>query len=517
MQIVRRTRLGNDTEDITLFSTARTSSPGLAVIDGYDVLNVPTSPPLNPGPILQAQQPALGSTTPTATAPALSAPINRPAPKLFDVLGLGLGGSPRGIGYIDSRQQFVFNDPFALSTLFFTDSRGLPISSIDIQYPNGQPVLVEGLSYIPTTSRVFPDTLLMIASFEDDTSDSGLQSRVEVVNLDGTVAREVVPPTNIASLLLTGVSFKSQGKLPGNLLLSSDDDQTIYEIDFKGNLIATYQDLNSSRRQMLHGIEGLAQLSNGQVIAAGNFDGLIAVTDLNGTTPPTFVDYRVGIGLSLTSGIAWDSTANQFLVIGFDRQRPDSPTISSVPSALNSFQPIVQVDPTTRRLTYIPAEGLIAAAHPNNPRGILLFKGPKPAGQIDTSQLGGAPRAISFIPTTNEFILVFNNQKSKLSILTREGALSRTIDLAPAGVASIAAVTYFNPNDPSGGQFLVFDNSLNLVVVTDFNGRKIREFDRAAFNVLNPSSVTSITTGPDAGAFALVNSENSELIVFRLD
>src|SRR6185436_5828656 len=99
-------------------------------------------------------------------------------------------------------------------------------------------------------SRVFPDTLLMIASFEDDTSDSGLQSRVEVINLDGTVAREVVPPSNIASLLITGVTFKSQGKLPGNLFLSSDDDQTIYEIDFKGNLIATYQDLNTSRRQV---------------------------------------------------------------------------------------------------------------------------------------------------------------------------------------------------------------------------------------------------------------------------
>src|SRR5258705_391258 len=121
---------------------------------------------------------------------------------------------------------------------------------------------------------------------------------------------------------------------------------------------------------MLHGIEGLAQLSNGQVIAAGNFDGLIAVTDLNATTPPTFIDYRIGVGLSLTTGIAWDSAANQFLVIGFDRQSPDLPSISSVPPALNSFQSILQVDPTTRKLTYIPAEGLIAAAHPNNPRGI---------------------------------------------------------------------------------------------------------------------------------------------------
>jgi hypothetical protein len=82
----------------------------------------------------------------------------------------------------------------------------------------------------------------------------------------------------------------------------------------------------------------------------------------------------------------------------------------------------------------------------------------------------------------------------------------------------IAAVTFFNPGHPSGGQFLVFDNTQGLAVITDFNGNRLDDFSiKKAFGVLNPSAVTAITTGSDAGAFALANSENSEIVVFRLN
>jgi hypothetical protein len=509
MQMIRRSRLGNVTEDITLLSAQRTRGGPVAIMDGYDVLSVPSSPPLATQPVTT---PAVATSTQSiAGAQPTLGPIKQPAPKLFDVLALGVKAGPKGIAYAESRQQFAFNDPMQ-PTLFFTDARGVLQSSVDLQFPNDQPDAIEGLGYIPANAPAFPDALLMATTFRDDNSPSGGQSRLEIIKFDGSVVAEIVPQGGIADLFLTGVCFKS----PGTLLVSSDDDETIHEIGFKGNLIANFPPLPN--RPGLNGIEGLTQLPTGEFGAAGGFDGLLAVFTQSGATAPQFIDYRIGLGLSVTSGLAWDSTANQFLVIAFNRQRPGSPSISSVAPLLDSFQTIVNVDPTTRKLTYIPGEQLIAAAHPNNPRGILLFSRAKPAGQIDTSQLGN-PVAISFIPTTNEFVLVFANQRSQLSFLSRDGAVSRKpTDLARAGIVRIAAVTFFNPGHPSGGQFLAFDNTQGLAVITDFNGNRLDDFSiKKAFGVLNPSAVTAITTGSDAGAFALANSENSEIVVFRLN
>lgn len=507
MQIIRRSRLGNDTEDITLLSSARTRGGSVAVMDGYDVLNVPSSPPLTTQPITEQSSP----TTTQSVVGAKLGPIKQPVPRLFDVLGLGVKAGPRGITYVASRQQFVFNDPMQ-PALFFTDARGGPQSSVDIRFPKDQPVAVEGLGYIPADAATFPDTLVMVATFVDDNSDSGVQSRLEIIDLKGSVLTEIVPQGGVANLFLTGVCFKA----PGSLLVSSDDDETIHEIGFKGNLIGQFPPLPN--RPGLNGIEGLTQLSTGEFGAAGGFNGLLAVFTEGGAAAPQFVDYRIGLGLSLPTGLAWDSNANQFLVIGIDRRGNGLPSILSVAPSLDSFQTITGLDPTTRRLTYIPGELLIAAAHSNNPRGILLFRKGKPAGQIDTSQLGN-PVVISFIPTTNEFVLVFATSRNQLSLLTRQGAVSRPpIDLAPAGVVRVAAVTFFNPGHPSGGQFLVFDNTQDLAVVTDFNGTKLNSYSiKDTLRVLNPGALTTITTGTHAGAFALGNAENSEVVVFRLD
>jgi hypothetical protein len=427
-------------------------------------------------------------------------------------LGLSVKGGPKGITYAESKQLFVFNDVMQPATLFFSDTAGAAQGSVSIQYPNGQPGLIEGLGYIPANAARFPDTLVMVATFMDNNSPSGAQSRLEIINLDGSVVTEIVPQSGIADLFLTGVCFKS----PGSLLVSSDDDETIHEIDFKGNLIADFPSLPN--QPGLHGIEGLVQTSSTEFGAAGGFDGLLAVFTQSGATAPQFVDYRIGLGLSLPSGLVWDSTANQFLLIAINRRGQGLPSISALAPSLDSFRSIVNLDPTTRRLTYIPDEQLIAAAHPNNPRGILLFRQAKPAGQIDTTQFGN-PAVISFIPTTNEFVLVFANQRTTLSFLSRQGTVSRPpIDLARQGIARIAAVTFFNPSHPSGGQFLVFDNTLDLAIVTDLGGNKLDGFSiRKALGILNPGAVTAITTGSDAGAFALANAENSEIVVFRLN
>jgi WD40 repeat protein len=521
MQILRRSRLGNDTEDITLTPLARGT---IAVMDGYDVLSLPVPtirPPVikPPAPILPALPILDAAITRSAGAAAaaikpipLPGPPPLPVPRLFDVLGLGIKAAPRGIAYDPIRRGFAFSDTTQTATLFLTDENGQATQTINIQYPNDQPVGVEGLAYIPSNSPESGNTFVLVASFN---TDDGLQSRLEFIDSNGVVVREIVPQGDLAFVFLTGVCFRSTG----TLLVSSDDDETTFELDFKGRTIATYVGTPPGSQPVVHGIEGLIEVSPRQAAAAGGFDGLLAFFDVRtGLQSNQVADYRIGLGLSLPTGLAWDSTNHRFLLLAFHRQQDLNSFISGVPSRLNDFQPVLQVDELTRRITYLPDEQLIAATHANNPRGLLLFdQQGKPAGQINTQALGN-PLIVSYIPTTREFVVVFSNQRTRLSVLSRLGTLSRVIDLAPEGVERINAVTFFNPSHPSGGQFLVIDSTTNTGVVTDFVGTKLSKFDvRETLQLLSPTAVASISTGPEAGAFAIANGESSEIVIFRLD
>lgn len=518
MQIIRRKRLGNDTEDIDSFSIQLRSS-NVAIMDGYDVL----SAPLIPGPLSPIAEPATvgGSLAVRTAITPLTGPTPAPTTRLFDVLSLAIKASPRGIAQFESKNLFVFNDPAQTGKLFLADGRGVPHGTIDIQYPGGDlPQAVEGISYIPKSSPLFPDHLVMVTSFPDPSTD--IQARLAIINFNGQVAREIVPQGELAATFLTGVCFKS----PSSLLVSSDDDETIYELDFKGNII---QSLDGGRIQpptkppVLHGIEGLLQTADGRIAAAGGFDGFLLLFDLRNDLPPQTIDYRIGLGLSLPAGLAWDSSRDQFLINSFDRVRPDSRFISSLAPLFTGFRPIKTADNLTQKLAFLPDEQLIAATHLNNPRGILLFNEQgQPAGTVDTSGFG-APRGLGYIPTTREFVLAFRDPNDasiarKLFVLARDGALSRIIDLTAAGVTRVAAVAFFNPQHPSGGQFLVIDGQDNMGIVTDFTGTKLDKFSiRETLKLLNPIDVTAITSGSDAGALAIANAENSEVVVFRLN
>ena len=524
MQTLRRKRLGNVTEDIAVFSAPLLANATIAAMDGYDVLNLQTTPLGGlPGKVLPPSAPAPTAAQAAGAQPALG-PIGRPAPRLFDVLGLGTKGSPRGITYATSRNLFVVNDPMQPTKLFFTDGRGVPRGSINIQYPQDQPRAVEGLTYIPANAREFPDSIVMVATFKDDNSPSLAQSRLEIINLSGGVIREIVPQGDLGTLFLTGVCFKTaSGNLQGNsLLVSSDDDNTIYELDFKGQQLSQFSP--PLKEPGFNGIEGLVQIPTGEIAAANGFAGFLEVFGANDVPAPQAVDYRIGFGLSLLSGLAWDSTTNEFLAICLDRLKPDQRFIARVAPAFDSFRLSQTADVFTRKVTYLGDEQLLAVTHARNPRGIQLFtEQGQPAGVIDTTTLGaGPPVILTYIPTLRQFGLVFRDQpdQSKLTRINRDGTVAPVpIDFAPAGIQKITALTFFNPKHPSGGQFLVFDNTQDLFVVTDFAGMRLGQaFSiRDTLRVLNPTAATTITTGPDAGAFAISNAENSELVVFRLD
>jgi hypothetical protein len=530
MQIIRRNRLGNDTEDITTVSSLLTGSSSVAAIDGYDVINIQTAAPLESTiktPLGSPTQstPLAGSiisgTQATGAQPALG-PTGRPAPKLFDVLGLAIKAAPRGIAFAASKNMFVFNDDAQTGKLFFTDQRGIPRGSIDVQYPQAAPDFVEALDYIPATARTFGDSLVMVAIYLDDTSPSGLQSRLQIIDLSGRVLSEIIPQPEISQLFLTGVAVKSTPKaLSQTFLLSSDDDNIIHEIDLKGREVAQFTP--PTKQRGFNGIEGLVTLPSGEVAAANGFAGLLEVFSPIDTTTPQVIDYRIGPGLSLPAGLAWDSTTNEFLLLSLTRLNSDDRFVARLTPALDSFRLAINSDPLARKVTYLPDEQLIAVAHANTPRGIQLFNEQgQPAGVIDTTQLGaGPPVILNYLPETREFGIVFRNgPQSQLMRLKRDGTgFSNAIDFAAAGIQKISAVTFFNPAQSGSGQFLVFDNTQDLFVTTDFAGAKLSgPFSiRNSLRVLNPTAVTAITSGPDAGAFAICNAENSEVVVFRLD
>lgn len=67
--------------------------------------------------------------------------------------------------------------------------------------------------------------------------------------------------------------------------------------------------------------------------------------------------------------------------------------------------------------------------------------------------------------------------------------------------------------------------SAGRVFVTDLNGDSrnangllFGEFNsRAKLALLNPTDITAITTGPQAGAFAIIDGPAGEIVIFRLN
>ena len=185
-----------------------------------------------------------------------------------------------------------------------------------------------------------------------------------------------------------------------------------------------------------------------------------------------------------------------------------------------------------RRMSYLPDEQLIAVAHQRGPRAILLFdaKG-RLAETIDVTAVG-SPSAVTYVPSSQEFAVrvAEPGRATSLFFLTRQGQLARTVDLAPAGVRSIVALTHFGgsrlgdgPVRP--GRLLVIDGPAteadpvtDRAVITDLDGRPLGEFNyRKSLGVLAPGDVAEVTTGEHAGALSIIDRSSNELVVFRLD
>jgi hypothetical protein len=510
--VINKTRIGGYSEDIAYVSRGRLRD-NIIILDGYEVFAVEN-----------ARRPR-GQMT-----------------KLFDVKVPEINIRPNGIAYIESEELFAFNDVTQPTKLFFFDREGRFQGTRAIQYPGGYvPQHMEGLAYIPANSPTFPDHLIVTVF---DTLNG--PSRIKIVRRDGQVVAEINPnwpapppsdPDNPAydTSFIGDVAF-----LAPNKLLVTFYTNSIWTIDFNGNVLAGPQVVDGA-----NGFEGIVQMNDDRVVAV-NFPQSLMFFDKNlNRQPESDRNDIIGLNLNTPGGIAWNSDTHQ-LLIAHDRVAigpfNPGPGIAAVPTSLESATPVVNLSafPLTLQLTYLPGENLIAATHPNNPRAILLFNSNGTLNsQIDLSPaaLGqnlGTPRGVTYIPTTNEFAVNFNGagpsgpaqqaERRRLRIFSRTGTLVRTLDLTGTGTGGIGSLAYFDDPGGGGGRFIIL-GSAGRVFVTDLNGDSrnasgflFREFNsRVKLGLLGPTDITAITTGPLAGAFAIVDSSGGEVVIFHLN
>ena len=497
--VINRARLGNSTEDIS-YSPNGTFGGQFIILDGYDVLLLP---PMGAG--------------------------SRGPQKLFDVRGLNITGAPRGLAFLESEKLFVLNDLRRRSTLLLANLKGGAAGERTIQYPEGfAPEQVEGLDAMagPSLNLRSGETLALAAL----RFTPALESRLEILTRFGDTyrtSREVIPPDPVGTSFVAGAAFRSGSGARREAGFVVGADNIVYLLDAVGNVIA------SAEVPEALSIEGVAQTETGAVFAADVAAGrLFAFDQALRRTPELDRDYHIGFGLFSPLGLAWDAEAGRHLVLATSAAT-GAPQVAGVSSALNSAEQFIDLAAQNfgrgRRMAYLADEGLLAVAHNRSPRAILLFNAKGQLAETIDVSAAGSPSALAYIPSTREFAVRVTEAglATVLFIFSRDGKLTRKVDLSNTGLKSVVALTHFGaPRGDFGvGRFLVLDGPLtdadpatNRAVITDLDGNLLSEFDtRKSLGVLAPGDVAEITTGENAGALSIIDRSSNELVVFTLN
>jgi len=506
--VIGRSRIGGYSEDITYVSGGRLKG-NIIILDGFEVFSVEN-----------AKRPKGGMT------------------RLFDVKIPDINIRPNGITYVESEGLFAMNDATQPKRLFFFDDKGEFKGTRNIHYPGSYvPQHMEGLAYIPSSSPTFPDHIIVTAL---DTLNG--PSRIEVMRRDGQFAAEILPnwpspPPSDPDNPIYDTSFIGDvAYLAPNKLLVTFYNNTIWTIDFNGNVLDGPHVVSGAS-----GFEGIVQMTDDRIVAVNFPQGLIFFDNNLNRVPESDRNDIIGLNLNTPRGVAWNTDTGQLLIAHDLVGQQLTESISAVPITLDSANQVVALNafPLGQRLTYLPGEHLIGMTHSNNPRAIVLFNNDGTVNsQINLSPaaLGqnlGPPIGITYIPATNEFVVGFNGinggpgqpaERRRLRVFSRTGTLVRTLDLTCTGSNGVAGLTYFDDPGGGGGRFMIA-GSAGRVFVTDLNGNSrnangllFREFNvRAKFGLFGATDIAAITTGPQAGAFAMFDSNSGEFVIFRLD
>ena len=439
-----------------------------------------------------------------------------------------------GFTFVESEGLFAMNNAPHPDKLFFFDQacgfKGTrPIQYLDSNY---RPAHLEGMAYIPADAPVFPDHLIMVAF---DVFIGG-DVRLEIMRRDGVVVAEIHRPDWPLQLLEDGGLGDVIYLGPNRLLLSAYNSDSFWIIDFSGNIISGPLPGGTGGTG-----EGIVRLDDGRVVAT-EFPQSLLVFDKNLNRQPQDDRHDViGVNLNIPNGIAWDSDANRLLVT-HDSSATTTAGVAGLSTTLTGAVPIVDLSTVqfARQTVYLPQEDLIGVLRFNgaNLRAILLFNTNGTLNsQISLSPAGlgqnlGQPLALAYLPATDEFVVGFvgvpgpNQQleRLRLRVISRAGTLVRTIDLSATGIGAVNGVEYFEDPQGGGGRLLLI-GSIGRMIVTDLNGSSRRpdgtlfgEFNsRVRFGLITRNDVAAITSGPLAGAFAMVDSSGGEVVIFRLN
>ena len=434
-------------------------------------------------------------------------------------------GRPNGIAYVESLGLFAVDTGDHRDMLYFVDHKGRLQFELPIQYLDGyEPDLgVEGLAYIPETSGIFPDHLVLVTLDSDE--DTGERyGHLQVIDLDGQVVRDIVVPSEINGENFGAVTFQP----PDSLLIGTyAPADPLHELDFDGNIVPPDHPCPDCG-ELIGGFEGLARTSDGLIVGAGSYGNLVYFDGDVERSPELDRVYAPNLGLDGRRGIAWDSWDDQFLVL----HRPPSdssiqPRIAAVPPNLNSVTPLGVIDeqyPRVWSLTYLPNEDRVATRfnflNPLIPT-ILIFdrEGGSPNETVVITDDRGSLSSVTYIPGTNQFAITFIDFPTILKIVDRGGgSVGSEHDFADIGVTSIQAVAYADSGLPGGGRFLINAAPGRRVLIADSSLNVVGEFD--AYSELGLSrtkiySLVAITSGEFAGAFGMIG-DSGELVIFSI-
>lgn len=442
---------------------------------------------------------------------------------------------PNGFTYVESEGLFFMNQSTDPTKLYLFDQTCTFKGTRPIQYLNSayRPGHMEGMAHIPSSSPAFPDHLVM--TVWDDLA--GGPTRLEVVRRDGVVVSEIFRTDWPEDFFLGGGLGDIAFLAPDRLLVSTFTN-SIWTMDFNGNILSG--PLTFPPEAFSIG-EGLIQVGDGRFVATSFPQSLIFLDKNLNRLPDGDRHDVLGLNLNIPGGVAWNSDTNRLLISHDNPSSNTTPGIDSVPTTLDSATPLVNLSDfqLARQLAYLPDEHLTAVVrqNPQNARAILLFNNDGTLNSqisLSPTSLGqnlGQPLTIAYIPSTHEFVVGFNGgpldpaaERRRLRVFSRAGALVRTVDLTSTGTGGVAGFDYFDDPNGGGGRFLIL-GSAGRAFVTDLNGNSrnsqgflFREFNtRVKFGLITRSDVTAITTGPLAGAFAVVDGSGGEVVIFRLN
>jgi hypothetical protein len=544
--VLDRVRIGGFAEDLAYVTTGPLAHH-IAFVEGYEIWGIPGQATGDPK-----------------------------ARKLFDLYGLNPVPRPTGIAYVESRMLFAVNDT-GPSNFYFVDHQGRPHggASMTFPLPDGYtPSYIEGIGYIPPTAGQFPDHLVMAAQNDDGSGD------LLVVDLAGNVVKHFVPHCYDASgNTLAGVA-SVEYLPGDRLVLTDFNYQSVCVVDFDGesSTPAIFPDapggIGEGVTRLADGRIVVAEWPQNLLFFDADLNRLPAddrqVVIGLGLNQPQGLAWDGDTGRHLISHIEPGSGVPSAI-----SAVPVPPKLDSTSKIVDLTDYPDYTPPyflQTRALSYLKPESRIAVASlgrgnasppPGLPllpwlRGLLLYDaGGALSDQIDlcvpsatyapsicTNNYGsrqpsnqwGRAIAVTYIPgaapADGMFAVRFRVGVTSpdpgvadaytVYLFSRSGVPAGQIDFnVTAGMTNVTALEYFDPGDGTGGRFAILGRIATStdpqLLITDLAGNRLDSLNvRTELGLPTPSELSVITTGPQKGAFAVLDGTAQTLVVLRI-